>query len=186
MKEFWCDLETTGVNPRVHGIWQIAFIIVDGSDRIESSYTLQNLPADKIDTRALELGGITKEQLSKFKKPRLVFEDIKIELKKFVNPYNKQDKFHFYGYNSSFDANFLRQFWHKMEDKFYGSWFWTPPIDVMSLAAYHLRERRNSMLDFKLNTVAKTIGIDIDDSKTHDALYDIQITREIMSKIEGR
>ena len=186
MKEFWCDLETTGVDPNVHGIWQIAFIIVDGVDRIESSYTLQNLPADRIDTRALEVGGITKEQLSKFKKPRLVFEDLKVELKKFVNPYDKHDKFHFYGYNARFDADFLRAFFIKMDDVYYGSWFWTPPIDVMSIAAYHMRDQRDTMIDFKLRTVAKTMGVEVDDSKTHDALYDIQITREVMSKIEGR
>ena len=35
------------------------------------------------------------------------------------------------------------------------------------------------MEDFKLKTVAKQLGIEIDESKLHDAEYDIYLTMEI-------
>lgn len=186
MKEFWCDLETTGVDPSKHGIWQIAFIIVVGEHRVEMSYTMKPPHNDLIDRRALEVGGITEDMLKTFANPKSVFEDLKKELKTWVDPFNTHDKFHFYGYNARFDADFLRKFFEKMGDKYYGSWFWTPPIDVMSIAAYQLRESRDTMIDFKLRTVAKFVGIEVDDKKTHDALYDIQLTRELLSKLEGK
>jgi DNA polymerase-3 subunit epsilon len=186
MKEFWCDLETTGTDPNRNGIWQIAFIVVDGSKRIESSYTLRPLSGDVIENRALEVGGTTIDELKTYADAKKVFIDMQTELKTWVDPYNKADKFHFYGYNAQFDSGFLRRFFEKMGDKYFGSWFWTPPIDVMTIAAYHLREQRDTMLNFKLRTVAKVLGVEIDDSKLHDALYDIQLTRQILSNIERR
>lgn len=35
------------------------------------------------------------------------------------------------------------------------------------------------MKDFKQGTVAKTLGIQVDDTKLHDALYDIEICKAI-------
>ena len=39
------------------------------------------------------------------------------------------------------------------------------------------------MLNFKLGTVAKTLGIEIKDNELHDGLYDIKITYKIFNKI---
>lgn len=44
-------------------------------------------------------------------------------------------------------------------------------------------EVRNDMENFKLMTVAKTMGIEIDENKLHDATYDIELTRDIFYKI---
>jgi len=43
--------------------------------------------------------------------------------------------------------------------------------------------QRPSMPNFKLMTVAKHIGLDIDESKAYDAIYDVEITREIFKKL---
>ena len=186
MKEFWCDLETTGLNPYKHAIWQMAFIIVDGTDRVEMCYTMRPTDGDAIDPKALDVGGIDMGAIKALQDPREVFADMKRELRKWVDPYNKSDKMLFYGYNADFDARFLRRLFEKMGDKYYGSWFWTPAIDVMSLAAHHLRDKRDTMLNFKLYTVAEKLGIDVEKDKLHNALYDIQITRVVLKKIERR
>lgn len=39
------------------------------------------------------------------------------------------------------------------------------------------------MENFKLMTVARTMGIEIDENKLHDATYDIELTRDIFYKI---
>jgi DNA polymerase-3 subunit epsilon len=50
---------------------------------------------------------------------------------------------------------------------------------VFILATQKLMEVRHTMKDFKLKTVAETLGIKIDESKLHDAMYDIELTWRI-------
>lgn len=40
-------------------------------------------------------------------------------------------------------------------DKYFRSWFYFPPIDVMGMAAIHLMKRRADMKDFELLTVMR-------------------------------
>jgi DNA polymerase-3 subunit epsilon len=90
----------------------------------------------------------------------------------------------FIGYNShSFDMPFVRQFFSKCKDRYFGSWFHYPSIDVMILAAEHLKSKRRWYPDFKLSTVADRMGIEVDKSRLHDALYDIELTREIYRRV---
>jgi DNA polymerase-3 subunit epsilon len=46
-------------------------------------------------------------------------------------------------------------------------------------ATPYLSEKRAEMENFKQGTVAKALGINVDDSKLHDALYDIEICKQI-------
>ncbi len=39
--------------------------------------------------------------------------------------------------------------------------------------------RRAGMKDFKLLTVARELGLKVDETKAHDARYDIALTREM-------
>lgn len=41
------------------------------------------------------------------------------------------------------------------------------------------------MTDFKQETVARALGIQIDSAKLHDASYDIQLTKEIYNRISS-
>ena len=54
----------------------------------------------------------------------------------------------------------------------------------MGMAAVHLMERRAGMKDFKLLTVARELGVKVEETKMHDARYDVEVTRE-MFKILG-
>jgi DNA polymerase-3 subunit epsilon len=49
----------------------------------------------------------------------------------------------------------------------------------MCSATEKLLHTRTDMIDFKLKTVAKQMGIEVDETKLHDAIYDIQLTRNI-------
>lgn len=49
----------------------------------------------------------------------------------------------------------------------------------MVLATPYLTAQRSEMENFKQGTVAKALGIQVDDSKLHDAMYDIAICRAI-------
>ena len=101
-------------------------------------------------------------------------------LEKYVDKYNKKDKFFLVGYNNAaFDNPFLRGFFLQNGDQYFGSWFWSNTIDVMVLASAYLATRRPDMENFKLSTVAKTLGVNVDDESLHNALYDIRLTKAV-------
>ena len=79
----------------------------------------------------------------------------------------------------SFDNQFLRAWFLQNGDKYFGSYFWSNSIDVMVLATPYLASQRSQMENFKQGTVAKALGIEIDESRLHDALYDIQVCKSI-------
>lgn len=94
----------------------------------------------------------------------------------------KRDKLTWLGYNAAFDADMMRAWFEKAGDKYFGSWFWWPPIDVMGLAAHHLRDRRHTMMNFRLATVARELGI-APPADLHDAAADIDLTWRIYQKL---
>jgi DNA polymerase III subunit epsilon len=179
-KRIFVDVETTGLDCKSNGIIQLAGIIKDG-DLVETdfNYQVSPFPDDVIDVKALEVGGHTQESIRGFESADKVFKDFIHTLGLYVDKYNKADKFQFVAYNARFDDSFLRQWFLKNGEKYYGSFFWFPPIDVMNMAAVRLESIRPQMKDFKLMTVAKEFGISIDESRAHDAMYDIQVTRKL-------
>lgn len=62
-------------------------------------------------------------------------------------------------------------------------WFYPNCMDVYVMVTPFLMGVRNDMENFKLMTVARTMGIEIDENKLHDATYDIELTRDIFYKI---
>lgn len=185
-KLFFYDLETTGVKHWQNGIHQISgIVVIDGKEMERFNFKIQPNPACIIDEEALKIGGITKETLSTYMPMKEGYGQILGLLAKYVDKYNKQDKFHLIGYNNAgFDDKFLRAFFVQMNDSYFNSWFWGNSIDVMVLASYHLRKERTKLKDFKLSTVAAYFGVQVDENKLHDALYDVELTKEIYDTIE--
>jgi DNA polymerase-3 subunit epsilon len=106
-------------------------------------------------------------------------------LSKYVNKYDRQDKMFFIGYNARFDFDFMRAWFEKCGDKYFGSWFYFPPIDVMNQAIIQLIHERHLLPNFKLQTVADYLKIEAD-GKYHDALKDIDITEKLFFKFIGK
>lgn len=100
-----------------------------------------------------------------------------------INKFKPEDKAYFIAYNSKFDEEFIRQLFIRNGNKFYGSYFYNPSIDVMQIAAYKLMLKNKHPENFKLGTICKYFNIRIDDSKLHNALYDIQKTKELYNKL---
>lgn len=152
----------------------------------EFNFHVKPNPACVIEDEALDVSGVTLEQINAYPDMNVVYNQIKTMLSKYVNRYNKYDKFFLVGYNNApFDNQFFRAFFVQNNDNYFGSYFWSSAIDVMVLAANHLKSTRHTMEDFKLKTVANTLGVTVDESKLYDALYDIYLTRAIYRKING-
>ena len=113
-----------------------------------------------------------------------VYKQFTQMLSKYVDKYDRNDKFFLDGYNNaSFDNYFLKAFFVQNGDNYFYSWFWVNSIDVMVLATQHLLEERHKMPDFKQETVARALGIELESDKLHNASYDIYLTREIYKRL---
>ena len=181
MKLFFYDLETTGLNPGKNGIHQISgMIVIDGEVKEKFDFKVQPNPKAIIEDESLAIAGVTREQVLAYEPMTSVFQKLVAMLGKYVNKFNKKDKFFLVGYNNaSFDNNFFRGFFLQNGDEYFGSWFWSNSFDVMVLATPYLASRRADMANFKLRTVADTLGIKVEEDKLHDAMYDIYLTKAI-------
>ena len=184
-KLLFVDLETTGVDERTNGVVQIAGIIaIEGEKKEEFDYRVAPFPGDQINSEALRVIGKTEEELKAGEAPVIVHSKLVSMLGKYTDKYDRSDKFDLVGFGATFDDDFLRVWFQSCMDNYYGSFVRWPPIDVAVLAATKLLGKRGTS-NFKLETVAEMFGISVDRSKTHDALYDIQLTRELFGKVRS-
>lgn len=187
-KLFFYDLETTGTNPGRHGIHQISGEIeIDGKTVETFDFKVQPNPKAQIEDAALEVGEVTREQIMAYPPMGQVYTQLVAMLSKYVNKFDKTDKFHLVGYNNrGFDDNFLRGFFLQNGDNYFGSWFWADSIDVLVLASTFLADRRAELKNFKLATVADFLGIDTTAGKLHDASFDIFVTKAVFNHIMSK
>lgn len=184
VKIIYMDTETTGTDTKRCAITQIACVVRVGG--VEESFSALMSPHDgaEISDEALVVQGRTREQIAAFPSPKIALVDFQRFLGKFVDKFDKNDKFFLFGYNVGFDADMVREWFIRNGDNYFGSWFWTPPIDVMSIAARALMEDRVKLPNFRLVTVAKHLfpgDPEVnDESSYHDAMFDVRMTRKIL------
>lgn len=195
LKLLFVDVETTGTDPAKHGIIQLSGMVQvkdEPTKAVEKSepfnFQIEPFPQDIIEDSALAINGIAREQL--FGNGRLFPWCAKhrfVEnLTRYVDKFKKTDKFFFVGFSATFDDNFCRALFNKCGDKYYGSLICWPPIDVAAMAALKLGTKRLLLPNFKLATVATACGIPVDPQKTHDAMYDIDLTIKIFDWCQGK
>ena len=181
MKLLFFDLETTGLVPTRHSIHQISGCIeINGEEKECFNFNVAPNSNMEILDDALAISNKTREEVLSYPNMNIVYKKFIELLEKYVDKYDKNDKFFLVGYNNaSFDNQFLRQWFLQNNDEYFSSWFWPNSLDVYILATQKFINKRGEMPDFKLKTVCKYAGIDIDESRIHDAIYDIEITRKL-------
>lgn len=178
LKELFLDTETTGLS-REAGLYQIGGIIRYGNVYEEFELNCDIFEDDEISPEAMEMAKMSVEDLARFPDPVEAHTKLVEIFGRHVDKYDKQDKFFAIGYGIEFDVKVLRRWFEGMGDQYFGSWFWTPWICVMSLAAQKFKEVRHTMPNFKLKTVLGKAGIDFEDEKLHGALYDAKKAMEL-------
>jgi len=185
-KVLFIDVETTGLDPRVHGIWQLAGLIeIDGEVADEFNYKMNVLEGDEVEDEALEVGGITVDDLAKFDPPDMVFEHFKGILEKAVDKFDKDDKMFVAGYNVHFDVDFLANWYRALSEDKYGlgsfiNWKKIDPLPVLHWLDY---TAKLYLPNYKLQTVCERFGVPLE---AHDAKSDIRATRELIIRIENK
>ena len=160
MKLCFVDLETTGVDPKVNGVVQISGVVLANGREEGFDWECRPFEGDKVDAEALRVNGVTAEALAGREDPKVVHLKLLSLLARHCDKYAKKDKMWFVGYNANFDYQFLREWFLRCGDKYFGSWFFHPPLDVMTLA-----------------------GVEVDTECLHNAVYDIGLTRKVWEKL---
>lgn len=188
-KLLYIDIETTGLDKVKNGIIQMSGIVeINGEVKERFNFNIKPFNEDVWDAGALQLAegrNITMETVLTFDEPIVVHKKLTEILSKYVDKYNKFDKFHMVGYNvSGFDRDFIYEWFKKVGDKYVGSFFWPIPIDVMYLASNYLSPVRHQLQTFKLHSVAEFLMVN-EPGEFHDASFDIEVTRNLYKVVSG-
>lgn len=189
LKFCFIDTETTGTDCKKHGIHQLS-LIIDMMDESGNMLTVEKRdfhvcpdPSLEIDPKALEVSGVNAEDF-KLNDSEKVFHDKFVQLlSKYRQKYNKRDRFYFVGYNGKFDADMVNELFKRVGDPYFFGIFWYPILDVALLSLFPIIRQRPFMENFKIGTVCKEYGIEISDDGLHDAMYDIEVTRDLFYKL---
>ena len=180
-KIFNFDVETTGTDPKKHDIVQLAYVItIDGHVEDKGNMLMQPFDYQSINPEALEVNKLTVEKLKLFPKPGEVYLNLCKMLSKYIDKYDRSDKFHPAGYNVGFDCDFLKEWFLKNNDVYYGSWFNWKKIDPLHVLYFMDGLGIISLPDYKLETVCEHYGIPIE---AHDALSDIEATMRLIETL---
>jgi DNA polymerase-3 subunit epsilon len=180
IKLLYVDTETSGTDPLRHGVTQLAGeVVINGV--IEESFDLRPrlFSPDLVTGEAMEKTGMThKGIMARPMGPKDAHGAFTEVLGRYVNKFDKRDKFTMVAYNSKFDWDMLQSFFKKCGDDYFGSWFWWPAVCVAILTMDKLSiHNRAKLPNMQLATLANALQLPVDESMLHDACYDIYLTR---------
>lgn len=185
-KQIFIDVETTGLDPKLHGLVQVSgAVVIDGRLKQSFDYLMCPPPEKTFEVRALEVIGMDMNEIKTFEKSDKAYSHFHSMLRKYVNKFDAKDKFHFIAYNSSFDVSFIRQWFLDNLDKYYGSMFWTPDLCVMRKAGFFLQNERSKLKNFRLETVCEYLKLK-STGKLHNAMVDVELTMRLNKYIDDK
>jgi len=181
-KILYLDVETTGLDPIKHDIVQIAGIVeIDGEIKEEFDFKCCPVCSKNSDPRALEVHKYTLEEIKNFQPYQSVYDALISLFDKYINKYNKADKFIPAGYNIDFDVRFLFEFFKKNGNPYCGAYLDYHKIDPMPVLMMLDLKGTLKLKGFKLTDVCDQLGIQLE--LAHNALSDIRSTRELCYKV---
>lgn len=185
-KAFYFDVETTGLDNSTAGLTQMAAIVVIDGEEVDSinldinPYTYSR--EVQVSPKALNVTGKTEEMLRDYPQSAVSFHKLVTFLDKYINRYDKTDKFIPVGYNSQFDMGFLQAWFKDNGHMFFGSYFQYKDVDVFALVKHLAFLGAINSDNHKLGTMCDKFGVSLGED-AHDALADIRATRELYRKL---
>jgi len=183
VKLLWIDTETSGLDAYKNGLLSLAALYEDegteNADRFE--FECRPHPNDAINSYALKVNGYTKKQIALFPCSYEVLSTFEAFMRKYIDPYNPDDKFTMCGYNTAFDLRFVNAWFLKHGNDYFYSYFHKEIIDVLPMARRYFKTNGIPVENYKLTTVAKYFDID---GKFHTAIDDILATFQIYNLVK--
>ncbi len=183
MKVLWLDTETTGLDYRKHGIVQLA-MIAESDEVVQDKLVLTMKPTGRVaDDVSLELNKYTREQIASFEPWEKVYRKVKKFLHKYIDRFDREDKFILGGQNVGFDSDFMKSWFEHCDDPYWFSLVEAGAfIDTYKILTFLQWIGKIPILENRKNqTLCKHFGIDL--SNAHDALADIEATRAVAYKM---
>ncbi|HYD35527.1 MAG TPA: 3'-5' exonuclease [Vitreimonas sp.] len=183
MKILYFDVETTGRDAVKNDITQLSGALeIDGNIVEEFNYRLQPINWDTVEPEALEVTGISLEELKTFPTPDKAYKSFLAMLDKHISKFDRTDKFYPAGYNVRFDLDFLGNFFKKNGNNYFGSYCNWKAIDPLPILQFMDAHKMIALENYKLSTVCNHFGIEI---QAHDAMSDIMATKKLIAKVRG-
>ena len=180
MKFLFVDCETTDLNPISGGLIQVAGIVeIDGNIVEEFNFKAKPYKGEFVSKKALEINGVTLEELRTWPEPAVMYRQVKSVLGKYVDKFDKSDKFYAVGQNVGFDLEFLKFLFVKNGDHYFGSYIHYNKIDLIPVSLVMKLAGRIDVPNMKLESVMAALEMG---KQSHDALDDIRATRQIFYK----
>lgn len=180
MKLLYIDIESTGLDPIGDGMIQVAGIVeIDGEVKEEFMFRSKPFKGDMVDKKALAVNGITLEQLREYPEPIETYRNLVKVFNKYVDKYDRKDKFYVVGQNVPFDYEFLRWFFRKNGDNYFGSYIHYHKIDLIAITTIMKIAGKISLENMKLESVMAALDLG---KQTHDALDDVRAVRLVFYK----
>lgn len=183
-KIIFIDTETGGVNPEKAALIQLSGIIrIDKKDVEKFNFFIKPFENSEVNEKALEVQGRTLEELKtdKYVEEKEVYKQFINLLDKYIDKYDKSDKFIVAGYNVRFDVDILKAFFQRHGNNFLFSYLDSSMLDPLySIRLLQIAEVLPVLENNKLETWCKHFGIEL---KAHDSLEDIEATKKLIGKL---
>ena len=184
IKIIFIDTETGGVNAEKSALIQLSGIIeVDGTEKEKFNFYIKPFENSELNEKALEVQGRTLEELGteKYIDENIIYKKFLEILDKYIDKYDKNDKFIVAGYNVKFDIDILKALFERNNNKFLFSYFNSSMLDPLySVRLLQVAGMLPVLENNKLETWCKYFNIEL---KAHDSLQDITATKKLIEKL---
>lgn len=184
IKIIFIDTETGGVNAEKSALIQLSGIIeVDGTEKEKFNFYIKPFENSEVNEKALEVQGRTLEELGteKYIDESIIYKKFLEILDKYIDKYDKNDKFIVAGYNVKFDIDILKALFERNNNKFLFSYFNSSMLDhLYSVRLLQVAGMLPVLENNKLETWCKYFNIEL---KAHDSLQDITATKKLIEKL---
>ena len=183
-KIIFIDTETGGVNPEKAALIQLSGIIrIDKKDVEKFNFYIKPFENSEVNEKALEVQGRTLDELKteKYIEEKEVYKQFINLLDKYIDKYDKTDKFIVAGYNVRFDVDILKALFQRHGNNFLFSYLDSSMLDPLySIRLLQIAGILPVLENNKLETWCKHFGIEL---KAHDSLEDIVATKKLIGKL---
>lgn len=127
--------------------------------------------------------GMSREELDGFQSPKKAYEELVEIFSKYIDKFDREDKFIIAGQNVKFDIDVLNRFFKRNNDNYLGSFLnYKQVFDTLSVyTALEIADVVPKLENHKLETICKIMGVEL--SNAHNSLADIKATKEVGDKL---